>query len=69
MIISYRKCIPVDNNGNISIELIDNPFANRALERGLMDGKTNDNRYANSINTNSNTFVQTLKTNINKYKR
>ena len=68
MIISYRKCIPVDNNGNISIELIDNPFANRALERGFNGWKTNDNRYANSINTNSNTFVQTLKTNINNIK-
>lgn len=68
MILSYRKCIPVDSNGNISVELIDNPFMNRPLERGFNGWKTNNSKYSSSINTNTNTFVQTLKTNVNNIK-
>ena len=67
-LVSYRKCIPVDNSGNISIDLIDNPFMNRPLEKGFNGWKTNNNKYTNSISTNSNTFVQTLKTNSNNIK-
>ena len=64
-LVSYRKCVPVDSNGNISLELIDNPFMNRPLQRGFNGWKTNDRAYSSSISTNTNTFVQTLSTNIN----
>ena len=64
-LVSYRKCVPVDSNGNISIELIDNPFMNRPLEKGFNGWITNNTNYANSISTNTNTFVQTLNTNVN----
>ena len=64
-LVSYRKCVPVDSNGNISIELIDNPFMNRPLEKGFNGWTTNNTKYKNTISTNSNTFVQTLNTNIN----
>ena len=67
-LVSYRKCVPVDSNGNISIELIDNPFMNRPLEKGFNGWKTNNTKYENSISTNTNTFVQTLNTNINHIK-
>lgn len=64
-LVSYKKCVPADSNGNISIELIDNPFMNRPKERGFNGWKTNDTRYSSSISTNTNTYVQTLSTNIN----
>ena len=64
-LVSYRKCVPVDSNGNITIELIDNPFMNRPLNMGFNGWKTNDTAYVNSIDTNQNTFVQTLTTNLN----
>ena len=48
-LVSYRKCVPVDSNGNISIELIDNPFMNRPLEKGFNGWKTNNTKYENSI--------------------
>lgn len=64
-LISYKKCVPSDLNGNIKLELIDNPFMNRPKERGFNGWKTNDTRYANSISINENTYVQTLNTNIN----
>ena len=64
-LVSYRKCIPVDNSGNISFELIDNPFMNRPENSGFNGWKTNDTRYSNSISINTNTFVQTISTNIN----
>lgn len=67
-LVSYRKCVPVDSKGNVTIELIDNPFMNRPQERGFNGWKTNDTRYSKSITTNSNTFVQTLTTNINNIK-
>lgn len=63
--VSYRKCVPIDSNGNITINLIDNPFMNRPLEKGFNGWKTNNTKYLNSINTNANTFAQTLTTNIN----
>ena len=59
MIVSYKKCIPVDENGKIKIELIDNPFTNRPIDRGFNGWKTNNTKYSNSINTNSYTYVQT----------
>lgn len=64
-VVSYRKCVPIDSNGNITINLIDNPFMNRPLEKGFNGWKTNNTKYLNSINTNANTFAQTLNTNIN----
>ena len=64
-LVSYRKCVPVDSSGNITINLIDNPFMNRPLERGFNGWKTNNLSYSNSITTNTNTFEQTLTTNIN----
>ena len=67
-LLSYKKCIPIDSDGNISIELIDNPFMNRPDKRGFNGWKTNNSKYANSISTNSNTFVQTLKTSANNIK-
>ena len=67
-LVSYKKCIPIDSNGNISIELIDNPFMNRPIGRGFNGWKTNNSKYANSISTNLNTFVQTLQTSANNIK-
>lgn len=67
-LVTYNKCIPVDESGNITVELIDNPFMNRALERGFNGWKTNNNQYSNSIKTNSNTFAQKIVTNINNIK-
>ena len=55
-LISYKKCVPADSNGNIKLELIDNPFMNRPKERGFNGWKTNDTRYANSISINENTY-------------
>ena len=66
--VSYKKCVPVDSSGNIEIELIDNPFMNRPLERGFNGWTTNDSRYAQSISTNNNTYTQTLKTNLSNIK-
>lgn len=63
-LVSYKKCVPT-SNGNISLELIDNPFLNRPAGQGFNGWKTNDTRYSNSISTNTNTYVQTLNTNIN----
>lgn len=68
MLISYEKCVPVDKNGNIKIELIDNPFSNRPLERGFNGWITKNTKYANNIKTNSFTYVQTLETNLNNIK-
>lgn len=64
-LVSYRKCVPVDSSGNITIDLIDNPFMNRPLKRGFNGWKTNNTNYSNSISTNTNTYLQTLTTNIN----
>ena len=64
-VISYKKCIPVDSNGNITIELIDNPFMNRPIKKGFNGWTTNDTRYLYDITTNMNTYIQTLTTNIN----
>ena len=68
ILLSYRKCVPVDSSGNIEIELIDNPFFNRPLEKGFNGWKTNNTKYKNNISTNSKTYVQKLKTNINNIK-
>ena len=64
-LISYIKCVPIDSNGNIELELIDNPFMNRPENKGFNGWKTNDTRYNNNISINKNTFVQILSTNIN----
>lgn len=64
-LVIYKKCVPIDSNGNISLELIDNPFMNRPIGQGFNGWKTNDTRYSNSISTNTNTFVQTLATSTN----
>lgn len=64
-LVSYKKCVPTDSNGNINLELIDNPFMNRPAQRGFNGWKTNDTRYSSNISTNINTYVQTLSTNIN----
>ena len=62
-IVTYKKCVPVDSSGNISIQLIDNPFMNRPQGKGFNGWKTNNTNYSNSISTNRNNFVQTLSTN------
>ena len=62
-IVTYKKCVPVDSSGNISIQLIDNPFMNRPQKKGFNGWKTNNTNYSNSISTNRNNFVQTLSTN------
>ena len=64
-LVVYKKCVPVNSNGNVEIELIDNPFMNRPIGQGFNGWKTNDTRYSNSISTNTNTFVQTLITSTN----
>lgn len=64
-LVSYIKCVPADTSGNISVELIDNPYMNRPEKRGFNGWKTNDTRYSSSITTNTNTFVQTLSTSTN----
>ena len=68
MIVSYEKCVPVDENGKIKIELIDNPFTNRPIGRGFNGWKTNNTKYSNNITTNSYTYVQTLETSLNNIK-
>lgn len=67
-VISYKKCLPVDSSGNITMELIDNPFMNRPEGKGFNGWKTNNTKYSGSISTNTNDFVQTLKTNENNIK-
>ena len=67
-IVTYKKCVPVDSSGNISIQLIDNPFMNRPQGKGFNGWKTNNTNYSNSISTNRNNFVQTLSTNENNIK-
>ena len=67
-VVTYEKCLPVDSSGNITLELIDNPFMNRPKGKGFNGWKTNNTNYSNSISTNSNNFVQTLKTNENNIK-
>ena len=67
-IVTYKKCVPVDSSGNISIQLIDNPFMNRPQKKGFNGWKTNNTNYSNSISTNRNNFVQTLSTNENNIK-
>lgn len=64
ILVSYKKCLPVDSSGNISIELIDNPFLNRPKKFGFNGWITKDSKYSNAISTNSNTYVQTLKTSL-----
>ena len=67
-VVTYKKCLSVDSNGNISVELIDNPFMNRPEGKGFNGWKTNNTKYSNSISTNSNNFIQTLKTSENNIK-
>ena len=67
-IVTYKKCVPVDSSGNISIQLIDNPFMNRPQGKGFNGWKTNNTNYSNSIITNRNNFVQTLSANENNIK-
>lgn len=67
-VVSYKKCVPVDSSGNISIQLIDNPFINRPEGKGFNGWITNNTNYSNSINTNRNNFIQTLNTNENNIK-
>lgn len=68
ILVSYNKCIPVDENGNITLKLIDNPFFNRPLEMGFNGWKTNNTKYSKNISTNKNTYEQTLTTNLNNIK-
>ena len=67
-VVTYKKCLAVDSNGNITLELIDNPFMNRPEGKGFNGWKSNNTKYSNSISTNSNNFVQTLKTSENNIK-
>ncbi len=68
ILVTYNKCIPVDEDGNITLSLIDNPFLNRPLERGFNGWKTNNTKYSRNISTNTNTYEQTLKTSLNNIK-
>lgn len=68
LLVTYNKCIPADESGNVEIDLIDNPFMNRPLEMGFNGWKTNNKKYSNSISTNSNTFQQKIKTSLNNIK-
>ena len=63
-VVSYQKCLPVDVDNNIKLDLIDNPFMNRPNGKGFNGWITNDNRYSGKIITNSSTFEQKLVTNI-----
>lgn len=56
---TYVKCVPIDSNGNINIELIDNPYMDRPVGYGF-DGWTTHESHTISLNTN--TYVQTLTT-------
>lgn len=58
---TYIKCVPKDANGNISLELIDNPYMDRPVGYGF-DGWTTTEKY--NINLQPETKVQTLTTNI-----
>ncbi len=54
---TYVKCIPI-TNGNISFDLIDNPYMDRPAGFGFDGWTTNEQGYNFSLN--SNTKVQTL---------
>lgn len=59
---SYVKCIPI-TNGNISIDLIDNPYMDRPAGYGFDGWTTNEDEY--NITINGDTKVQTLTTSLN----
>lgn len=67
----YTKCIPI-TNGQISIDLIDNPYIDRPAGFGFDGWITNEvkadgsNKY--TINTDSNTYAQTLTATLNDIK-
>lgn len=67
----YTKCIPV-TNGQISIDLIDNPYIDRPAGFGFDGWITNEvkadgsNKY--TISTDSNTYAQTLTATLNDIK-
>ena len=62
ILMRYIKCVPITGNGNISIELIDNPYMDRPIGKGF-DGWTSHESYSFSLN--SITKVQTLSTTVN----
>lgn len=59
---TYIKCMPI-TNGNISFELIDNPYMDRPAGFGFDGWTTNETGYNFSINNENN--VQTLTVNTN----
>lgn len=59
---SYVKCMPI-TNGNVSFDLIDNPYMDRPAGFGFDGWTTNESGY--NISINSNTKVQTLTTSLN----
>lgn len=67
----YTKCIPI-TNGQISIDLIDNPYIDRPAGFGFDGWITNEvkadgsNKY--TISTDSNTYAQTLTATLNDIK-
>ncbi len=58
-LITYIKCVPIEN-GNVSIDLIDNPFMDRPAGLGFDGWTTHEDGYTFTIN--GTTFVQTLTT-------
>lgn len=63
---SYVKCMPI-TNGNVSFDLIDNPYMDRPAGFGFDGWTTNESGY--NISINSNTKVQTLTTSLNGKKK
>lgn len=60
---TYIKALPIDSAGNISLELIDNPYMDRPKGAGFDGWATHDTRP--TISCNSYTYVQTLTMNTN----
>lgn len=57
VLMRYIKCVPIVN-GNVSIELIDNPYMDRPVDKGFDGWTTHETSYNFSLNPL--TYVQTL---------
>lgn len=62
---TYVKCIPIIN-GNISFELIDNPYMDRPAGFGFDGWTTHENGYNFAINNENKVQTLTINTNGNK---
>ena len=64
-LVTYVKCLPIDANNRVTVDLIDNPFMDRPMGKGF-DGWTTHKNY--TITMNNQTKVQTLTTTVGESK-